>query len=156
MRFFLVLTMFLTRTWANDPADSLVRLQAAMQQVQDSIDNSLNYSTGKVKPDGGQVQLDIPTGFKYLNKQQSIYVLTKLWNNPESATQGVIGMIFPEKGGPFVDSSYAFVVTYEEIGYVKDEDAGKIDYDQLLKSARNCGRNRRLIRTLTVRYRTSA
>lgn len=130
----LVLTMFLTRTWANDPADSLVRLQAAMQHVQDSIDNSLNYSTGKVKPDGGQVQLDIPAGFKYLNKQQSIYVLTKLWNNPESATQGVIGMIFPGNGGPFVDSSYAFVVTYEEIGYVKDEDAGKIDYDQLLQS----------------------
>jgi uncharacterized membrane-anchored protein len=130
----LVLSMFLTRTWANDPADSLVRLQAAMQHVQDSIDKSLNYSTGKVKPDGGQVQLDIPPGFKYLNKDQSIFVLTKLWNNPESATQGVIGMIFPEHGGPFTDSSYAFVVTYEEIGYVKDEDAGKIDYDQLLKS----------------------
>jgi hypothetical protein len=43
-------------------------------------------------------------------------------------------MIFPEKSGPFTDSSYAFVVTYEEIGYVKDEDAGKIDYDLLLKS----------------------
>lgn len=130
----LILLMSITLTWAKTPADSLITLKKAMHHVQDSIDNSLNYSIGKVKPDGGQVALDIPAGFKYLNKDQSLFVLTKLWGNPESATKGVIGMIFPEKSGPFADSSYAFVVTYEEIGYVKDEDAGKIDYDQMLKS----------------------
>jgi uncharacterized membrane-anchored protein len=129
-----ILLMSITLTWAKPPADSLVTLKNAMLHVQDSIDNSMKYSTGKVKPDGGQVALYIPAGFKYLNKDQSLYVLTKLWGNPESATKGVIGMIFPEKSGPFTDSSYAFVVTYEEIGYVKDEDAGKIDYDQLLKN----------------------
>lgn len=130
----LTLLLFSFLTWANDPSDSLITLRKAMEHVQDSISNSLKYSTGKVKTDGGEVALDIPAGFKYLNKDQSIYVLTKVWNNPESATQGVIGMIFPEESGPFTDSSYAFVVTYEEIGYVKDEDAGEIDYDQLLKS----------------------
>jgi len=130
----LTLILLITRTWANDPADSLVTLKKAMEHVQDSIDNSLNYTTGKVKPDESQVALDVPAGFKFLNKEQSIYVLTKVWGNPESATKGVIGMIFPEKAGPYTDSSYAFVVTYEEVGYVKDEDAGKIDYDELLKS----------------------
>jgi uncharacterized membrane-anchored protein len=129
-----ILILSITRTWAKDPTDSLVTLQKAMEHVQDSIEKSLNYATGKVKPDGGQVALDIPAGFKFLNKDQSKFVLTKIWNNPESATNGVIGMIFPEQSGPFADSSYAFVVTYEEVGYVKDEDAGKIDYDQLLKS----------------------
>ena len=126
--------MMISRTWANNPADSLITLQKAMEHVRDSIDNALKYSTGKVKPDGGQVALDIPEGFKFLNKDQSTYVLTKLWGNPESAIKGVIGMIFPANADPFTDSSFAFVVTYEEIGYVKDEDAGKIDYDQLLKS----------------------
>jgi uncharacterized membrane-anchored protein len=43
-------------------------------------------------------------------------------------------MIFPQDSGPFADSSYAFVITYSEIGYVKDEDAGKINYDELLKN----------------------
>lgn len=130
----LSLLLFSFLSWANDPADSLITLQKAMQHFRDSISNSLNYSTGKIKPGGGQVALDIPAGFKYLNKEQSFYVLTKIWNNPESATKDVIGMIFPEKSDPFTDSSYAFVVTYEEIGYVKDEDAGKLDYDQMLKN----------------------
>jgi uncharacterized membrane-anchored protein len=130
----LILFMTVIHTWAKDPADSLVTLQKAMEHVQDSISNSLNYVTGKVKPDGGQVSLDVPAGFKFLNKEQSIFVLTKLWGNPESNTKDVIGMIFPDKDSPYSDSSYAFVVTYEEIGYVKDEDAGKIDYDQMLKS----------------------
>lgn len=132
----LTLILLITRTWANDPspADSLVTLQKAMLHVQDSIDNSLRYTTGKVRPDESQVALDIPSGFKFLNKEQSIFVLTKVWGNPETATKDVIGMIFPEKSGPYTDSSYAFVVTYEDIGYVKDEDAGKIDYDELLKS----------------------
>jgi uncharacterized membrane-anchored protein len=128
----LLLFSFLTR--ANDPSDSLITLRKAMEHVQDSISKTLNYATGKIKTDGGEVALDIPEGFKYLNKEQSIFVLTKIWGNPESATKDVIGMIFPEKFGPYTDSSYAFVVTYEEIGYVKDEDAGKIDYDQLLKT----------------------
>jgi uncharacterized membrane-anchored protein len=130
----LILTAFFTRAWAGDPTDSLITLQKAMEHVQDSISNSLNYATGKVKPTESQIALDIPSGFKFLNKEQSKFVLTKLWGNPESAASGVIGMIFPENASPYTDSSYAFVVTYEEIGYVKDEDAGKIDYDQLLKS----------------------
>jgi uncharacterized membrane-anchored protein len=130
----LILVLVISRTWANDPTDSLLTLKKAMQHVQDSIEKSLNYTTGKVKPDGGQLQLDIPAGFKFLNKEQSKYVLTKVWNNPESAITGLVGMIFPENAGPFTDSSYAFVVTYDEVGYVKDEDAGKIDYDEMLKS----------------------
>ncbi len=42
-------------------------------------------------------------------------------------------MIFPENGDPFSDSSYAFVVTYDAMGFVKDEDADEIDYDDMLK-----------------------
>jgi uncharacterized membrane-anchored protein len=43
--------------------------------------------------------------------------------NPAKASEEVIGMIFPQASDPFSDSSYAFVITYSEIGYVKDEDA---------------------------------
>jgi uncharacterized membrane-anchored protein len=118
---------------ANDPTDSTELYQKALERFRDSVGHALKYSTGKIKPEGGQIQLNIPEGFKYLNKDQSKYVLTKLWGNPETAASEVIGMIFPENMGPLTDSSYAFVITYSEIGYVKDEDAGKIDYDELLK-----------------------
>jgi len=119
---------------AKNPADSTEIYQKAYDLFKDSINKTLAFTTGKIKPNGGHVMLDVPEGFKYLNKDQSKYVLTKLWGNPESAAEDVIGMIFPKDAGPFSDSSYAFVITYSEIGYVKDEDADKINYDELLKN----------------------
>ncbi len=119
---------------AHAPADSTEIYQRIYLHFRDSVNKALIYSTGKIKPEDGHVMLNIPRGFKYLNKQQSKDVLTKVWNNPESATEEVIGMIFPEDADPFSDSSYAFVITYSEIGYVKDEDADKINYDELLKN----------------------
>jgi len=119
---------------AKAPADSSEIYQKAYDHFRDSVNKALTYGTGKIKPDGGKVQLDVPEGFKYLNKDQSKYVLTKLWGNPETAAEDVIGMIFPKDSDPFADSSYAFVVTYSEIGYVKDEDADKINYDEMLKN----------------------
>ena len=118
---------------ANGPTDSSAIYRAAINFA-DSVSRAMSYATGKIKPDSGNMMLDIPDGFKYLNKDQSKFVLTKVWGNPESATDGVVGMIFPQDAGPFTDSSYAFVITYSEIGYVKDEDADKINYDELLKS----------------------
>ena len=41
-------------------------------------------------------------------------------------------MLFPATQGPLDESSYAFVIQYEEMGYVKDDDADEIDYDELL------------------------
>jgi uncharacterized membrane-anchored protein len=119
---------------ANDPTDSAAIYQVAMIHFADSVSRAMSYTTGKIKPDGGNVMLNIPDGFKYLNKDQSKFVLTKVWGNPESAIDGVIGMIFPQDAGPYTDSSFAFVITYSEIGYVKDEDADKINYDELLKN----------------------
>jgi uncharacterized membrane-anchored protein len=119
---------------AKGPTDSAEIYQKALIHFADSVSRAMSYATGKIKPAGGNVVLDVPDGFKYLNQDQSKFVLTKVWGNPESATKEVIGMIFPQDAGPFTDSSFAFVITYSEIGYVKDEDADKINYDDLLKS----------------------
>jgi uncharacterized membrane-anchored protein len=113
---------------------SLVSPKEQMEQYlkfADSVNKAMQYQTGVVALDGGITQLNIPKGFKYLNKEQSNYVITSVWGNPPS--DGVLGMIFPENGGPLVDSSYAFVITYDAMGYVKDNDADKIDYDAMLK-----------------------
>lgn len=97
----------------------------------DSVNKALKFQTGTVQLDGGIAQLNVPQGFKFLNKEQSNFIITDLWGNPPR--EGILGMIFPDIGGPFADSSYAFVVTYDAMGYVKDNDADKIDYDAMLK-----------------------
>lgn len=119
-------------TRAKDPVDSVALAEKMRQRFLDSVDNAMKYSTGKVSPEGGKLALDVPQGFKYLNKEQSHYVLTKLWGNPETAVQHVVGMLFPDTTGP-LSGTYAFVITYKEEGHIKDEDAGTIDYEKILK-----------------------
>jgi uncharacterized membrane-anchored protein len=98
----------------------------------DSLFKSIKYETGVVQLSGGIAQLSVPQGFKYLNAEQSQLVLTELWGNPPQPD--MIGMVFPENGGPFVDSAYAFVVSYKAMGHVMDEDADKLNYDNMMMS----------------------
>jgi len=97
----------------------------------DSVNSAMKYETGTVKLENGIAEMVIPAGFKYLNKEQSNFVVEKVWGNlPQDNIQG---MLFPLNSSPFDDSSYAFVITYKAVGFVKDEDADKMDYDQQMK-----------------------
>jgi uncharacterized membrane-anchored protein len=113
----------------NDPDSTAIMLEQ-YAKMKDSINNSMHYKTGAIELKGGMAKLTIPAGFKYLDIEQSRYILEDIWGNPKD--EAILGMIFPEKGGPLEDSSYAFVITFEDMGYVKDDDANKIDYKELL------------------------
>ena len=129
-----LVAIFLSIAVSANDEDSLAMEKALMKQVYDSINASMKYSTGAIKLPGGTIELNVPAGFKFLDAVQSKQVLTEFWGNPPS--EETLGMIFPENSGPMSEGSYAFVVSFEQIGYVKDEDADKIDYDDLLKDMR--------------------
>lgn len=111
--------------------DSLAAEKALYAKFVDSINSTLKYETGVIKISNGIAQLNVPAGFKFLDAKQSQYVLSDLWGNPPRPD--VLGTIWPENGGPLADSSYAFVITYKADGYVKDEEADDINYDDMLK-----------------------
>src|SRR6478735_2011865 len=115
---------------ANDD-DSLTTQLIQQIKLMDSVNKAMKYQTGTVKLPNGVAQLNVPKGFKYLNAEQSQYVIHDLWGNP--ARTDVIGMLFPEGGGPYADSNYAFIISYDESGHVEDEEADKIDYDKMMK-----------------------
>jgi uncharacterized membrane-anchored protein len=102
----------------------------SLQLQFDSLEKSFTYKTGTIQLDGGIGYIEVPKGFKYLDAEQSAYVLYDLWGNPQSTT---LGMLFPENDGVMTIGSYVFNIQYDELGYVKDDDAGKINYDDLLK-----------------------
>jgi uncharacterized membrane-anchored protein len=54
-----------------------------------------------------------------------------VWGNPDGS--GQIGMLLPMETDLFGDAGWAVVISYQEDGYVSDKDAGKINYDKLLK-----------------------
>lgn len=94
------------------------------------IEQSLIYKTGVIELESGNATLKVPDGFRYLDKTQSIYVLTDLWGNP--ADSSILGMLVPENRGVLETNSWVFTISFDEMGYVKDDDADDIDYDDLL------------------------
>lgn len=96
----------------------------------DSLEASFHYQQGEIELRNSIGTLNVPESFRYLDAEQSRYVLEGLWGNPEDST--VLGMIVPSNRGVMADDSWAFIITFEELGYVKDDDAGEIDYEELL------------------------
>ena len=101
------------------------------EQMTDAA-RGLKYQTGPVVLSGGLATIAASPDFKYLDPTQSRTVLEKLWGNPPTASD-TLGMLVPADFQPLEDECWAVVIRYSDEGYVKDDDAAKIDYNQLLK-----------------------
>ncbi len=91
----------------------------------------LRFQRGEVVLKNGLATLKIPEGVEFLDGRDAQTVLVKLWGNPPMADP--LGLLMPVNVGPLNPESWAVIITYEEEGYVKDKDAEKIDYVDLLK-----------------------
>ena len=113
--------------FAKGPADSLQIMLKAI----DSVESSFTYKKGKIDLGDNLAAINIPEGFKYLDGAQSAKVIYDIWGNPRGNDK-LLGMIMPEDGGILHEDSWAFIITYEDMGYVKDKDAGDTNYDDLM------------------------
>jgi uncharacterized membrane-anchored protein len=107
----------------NSPAKRLETLQ--------TLAATLHYQKGNISLKNGLATITLPDNFRYLSPDDSEIVLRQLWGNPNGPK--TLGMIVPSEGSVLDSDSWAVVVTYDDDGYVKDSDAEKIDYTQLLK-----------------------
>ncbi|WP_207885058.1 DUF2167 domain-containing protein [Pseudomonas sp. 30_B] len=92
---------------------------------------SLHFQKGKVVVGDNLATFDLPENFVFLDGKDSERVL-EAWGNPPSS-EPPLGMLMPAGVSPFEPAAWAVTVQYEESGYVSDEDAGKIDYAEMLK-----------------------
>jgi uncharacterized membrane-anchored protein len=104
---------------------------AAARAAAEKLVAGLKPQHGEIVLRGGVAKIKLPTGFSYLDGNDAETVLSKLWGNPNSGR--TLGMITPDNFNPLKDTSWAVVLTFTEDGYVKDDDAAKIDYASLLK-----------------------
>jgi len=110
-------------------AVSLAFLPLSAEQSEEQTE--LKFQKGSIELLDGKLQLDLPEKFKFLDAKQSQFVLEKLWGNPPDDT--IEGMIFLSDESPLGENTYAVTIEYSEEGYVKDDDAESIDYNELLK-----------------------
>jgi len=114
----------LSLTLANDQPQNR---EAAQKLVQ-----SLQYQHGVIHLPGGVASLNLPAGISYLSPNDAATVLVKLWGNPPAATR-TLGMLIPAGKTPAQPDCWAVTITSTADGYVKDDDASEINYDDLLK-----------------------
>ena len=93
---------------------------------------SLKYQSGDITLHGGLAKLSLPKEFNFLASDDAETVLVKIWGNLPSE-QKSLGMLMPAGMTPISSNAWAVTIDYTDDGYVKDDDASKINYDDLLK-----------------------
>lgn len=90
----------------------------------------LTFKEGDIAVPKAHARFQLKPEFRYLEQADARRVLEDLWGNPPD--ESVLGLIVPRKPDLLADDSWAVVVTYSDEGYVSDEDAAKIDYNEML------------------------
>lgn len=98
-----------------------------------SLVKNLKYQQGEIDLRGGLAKLTVPKDFNFLGAEDTETVLVKLWGNPPSQVKP-LGMLLPAGLTPLNTNCWVVTIEYSEDGYVKDGDASKINYDDLLKT----------------------
>jgi uncharacterized membrane-anchored protein len=92
---------------------------------------SLHYRSGDVALAGAGATLHVRPGFQYLDSADARKVLEQYWGNPPD--ESVLGLLVPDDARLDSEHSWAVVVTYSDEGHIADEDAAKVDYEQVMK-----------------------
>ena len=122
----LVLLALVASPFAQDQPD-----QVAQREKMRKLADGLNYQEGEITLKGGLAKIRVPEEFRYLDSKDADTVLSRLWGNPPDSN--TLGMIVPAKISPASPEAWAVIITYDEDGYVKDDDAETMDYDKLIK-----------------------
>ena len=111
-------------------SDSVV-IDSLMEEI-DSValwQAALKYETNTIQLANGVAELKVPKGYKYLNAADS-RKLMMLWGNPDDPSS--LGLLLKEDESPLTGTSYIIEISYQEEGYVEDDDAEDIDYEEML------------------------
>jgi len=96
------------------------------------LSDRLKYQQGQIHLRDGLATINLPDTFRYLDPAGTETLLTGIWGNPSSG-KNTLGTIVPAGFDPFDSKAWCVVIDYAEDGYVKDDDAEKINYPKLLK-----------------------
>ncbi|QDK32466.1 DUF2167 domain-containing protein [Sphingomonas sp. IC081] len=112
-------------------ADAPVQLPEAVVAAA----KSLQPRHGKIAIAEAHATLDLGDAYDFYGPEDARKILVDIWGNPSQSADRVLGMVMPAGASPLSDA-WGAVVTYEETGFVSDDDAGKVDYAELLTQMR--------------------
>ena len=117
------------------PAAATAQHEPTAAQVR-AVEANLHPQTGDIAIPGANATLHLGQGYYYLPPDEAKRVLTDVWGNPPAVADGVLGIVLPA-GKTASSSVWGAVITYENSGYVTDDDAQTADYDGILTQLRS-------------------
>jgi uncharacterized membrane-anchored protein len=109
--------------------------QEIPREVQALVD-SLHPRQGKIALPEASATLDLGTQYDFYSGEDVAKILVQLWGNPPGTEEGVLGLVMPAGASPLSDA-WGAIVRFEGDGYVDDDDAADVDYDELLEQLKD-------------------
>lgn len=116
--------------------------QPAAAQTEEALRKELDFAaeaahkalqTGpQAIPVAGQATLQLPKGYGFIPAHEARNLLAAMGNTPSAQTQGLIVPRDENRNG----ADWFMVVSYENAGYIKDDDAKNWNADELLSNIR--------------------
>lgn len=116
-------------------------LAAEIAAVQALLDG-LSPQQGEIALGDGLLAMNVPETFNYYSPEDAAAILVDLWGNPPDAAENMLGLLMPTQYSPIDEGSWAVTMEYIADGYVSDEDAASIDYDELLRDMKTATNER--------------
>lgn len=99
--------------------------------------DSIKGQTGTIYFADAHCNLSVPEGMIFMNKEDTKKLLVNYWGNPSESTNEVFGSFVKKDCGIFNNVETAYIISYNNAGYVSDEDAESINFDSLMRDMRN-------------------
>lgn len=93
--------------------------------------SNLHPQGGDVSLPAAHAVLHLGDRYVFLPADEAKAVLTKVWRNPPDEVSDTLGLVY-EKGTPIIASPWAALITVQDTGHIKDDDAASQDYAAVL------------------------
>lgn len=122
------------------PPPAAEEISAAYSARVFKVMDGARYREGSQELPGGLAHLKLPEGYRYLGPEDARKVIVDLWGNPPAAAgPSLLGVIIPAGEHLASPTSWAIVLSYDDLGHVSDSDAGRIDFDGLMTRLQAAG-----------------
>lgn len=113
-----------------EKATEILKQLEALRKIESEL--KLQQGVIPIGPTGKNLaKVTLSESFRYLGPDDAQKVIVDVWGNPPRDKS--LGMIVPADFKLADENSWGVVITYEEDGHVKDNDAASINYNELLK-----------------------
>ncbi|QDZ06545.1 DUF2167 domain-containing protein [Sphingomonas panacisoli] len=112
-------------------ADPVPAAATASPADQAAFVKTLHKQTGDVTIPTANAVLHLGNKYYFLGPDEAKKVLVDLWGNPPSSVSDVLGLVMPADKS-VLENSWGAVITWDDSGYVTDDDADSADYDKIM------------------------